>query len=130
MTTIGFIGKTQVTERESTLLTALGTALARYGAEFHSSNAKGATAAVNAGYRAAGKEPVIHTKGLFGATQDLVIYLDEKLYKALEPHLMRPEALDIDILYLHGPDQLERWVKALENVADQDGAEGKGELGE
>jgi len=80
---IAFLGKTSTSPEENALLRRLGQTLGAAGGELHISNRGGADRAVIDGFRAAGKEPILHSSKLHEAAEWFVIYADEPLIDSI-----------------------------------------------
>jgi hypothetical protein len=81
---VAFIGPKAITPVEHATLSALGTLLARAGAELHTSKTTDANLAVAKGFMAAGGKPNYHTSGLHKTANWIVAYGDAEFIEAVK----------------------------------------------
>lgn len=81
------IGKRELTQNETDALQTIGFGIATAGKMLHTTDTPGAPQAVAAGFRAAGREPEIHTSGLSQVDGDTICILDGPLATKLDQQM-------------------------------------------
>ena len=117
---IGVIGKTELSDKETTLLTMLGRVIARAGKTLVTVPAKGTVAAVEMGNELEHGQLLHLEQGTINASAHTFIYADERLMSRLRKVNPDLDQRD-DIFLLSQPIEIELWLEAARTVLTDKG---------
>jgi hypothetical protein len=111
------IGKRDCTPLEQDALHTIGFGIAHAGHQLHVPSTPGAPAFIAEGYRAAGKEPTIHTAGMGSIAGDTIAVLDSALIAKLDQRM--PDWEKKDWIVLSDETTLLDWAGAMVAIFEE-----------